>query len=218
MTTEIPLISEDPGAKSFYRACGYADAAHRGQVDKAGEPYFFHVFRVGASLVPDWSAARVGVLHDVLEDCPQIRPVELRSLLAGNGEMQALLLLSRGKFQTYDEYIRRLADVPLARKVKLADLADTMRPERMAAAERAGHNMSRLVYRYGKAQHWLRKAEAGLPFGPRPGCGDCDDWYGCTMNCGEAPARCGRMGKREGEAHRRRAQPTARVKGSSSGR
>lgn len=51
------------------RAIEIAVEAHAGQVDKAGAPYILHPLRVMLSL--DGEEDRiVGVLHDVIEDCP----------------------------------------------------------------------------------------------------------------------------------------------------
>jgi len=65
MARPAPAISETVVA----RARAIAEAAHAGQVDKAGAPYFAHPARVAASL--DEPIARCAAfLHDVVEDCP----------------------------------------------------------------------------------------------------------------------------------------------------
>ncbi len=51
------------------RAIAIAIEAHRGQYDKAGAPYVLHPLRVMLSLGSNVERI-VGVLHDVVEDCP----------------------------------------------------------------------------------------------------------------------------------------------------
>src|SRR5690242_11283204 len=68
--SEMAAAVEQPELTDrFLHALELAVEAHRHQTDKAGEPYAWHVIRVGASLLPDEEAAVVGLLHDVLEDC-----------------------------------------------------------------------------------------------------------------------------------------------------
>lgn len=43
-------------------------AAHRGQVDKAGQPYITHPARVAARVAGDENAVAAAWLHDVVED------------------------------------------------------------------------------------------------------------------------------------------------------
>ena len=51
------------------RAIEIAVAAHAGQTDKVGAPYILHPLRVMQSLTTE-EARIVGVLHVVVEDCP----------------------------------------------------------------------------------------------------------------------------------------------------
>lgn len=174
-----PVLDTDD-ALTFWRAADFASEAHAGQVDKGGEPYFFHVFRVGVSLLPNWAAARVGVCHDILEDCPEVKLSELLGVMQSPEEERAVLLLRRAPRQIYEEYIRAIFIDKLARRVKIADLKDNMDPRRHERARNAGHNIDRLLRRYAWASYYL-----GTGRGPKAGCSDCDD-YGCTMNCGPA--------------------------------
>lgn len=144
-----------PPEEVLLNAIQSAARAHQGQVDKAGEPYLWHVLRVGISLLPDLDAAVVGVLHDVLEDCPWTVE-ELRATGQTDPLIEALIVLSRKPGSTYSGYIAMVGAVPLARKVKLADLEDNLRPDRLAAAAAAGHDMAPLVKRYHDAQAYLR--------------------------------------------------------------
>jgi len=50
------------------KAIAIAVKLHTGMIDQAGVPYILHPLRVMSALSGD--AAIVGVLHDVVEDCP----------------------------------------------------------------------------------------------------------------------------------------------------
>lgn len=100
-----------------------AAAAHRGQVDKAGAPYILHPMRVMLAGQTDEERI-VGVLHDVLEDTDvsfsQVY-VTVGAKIAG-----AISALTRVRGEPYFDFIARVAQVPLARQVKLYDLADNL--------------------------------------------------------------------------------------------
>lgn len=53
------------------KAIKIAQKAHRGQTDKFGTPYIRHVIRV-MEYGKTYDEKIVGVLHDVIEDCPEI--------------------------------------------------------------------------------------------------------------------------------------------------
>ncbi len=105
-----------------------ASQAHRGQVDKGGEPYILHVLRVMLRQNED-AARRVGVLHDVLEDT-SVTLSDLKSAGYSEQVRAAVDCLTRRRGETYEAMIERVATNPLARQVKLADLADNLDPQR----------------------------------------------------------------------------------------
>ncbi len=133
---------------------------HRGQLDKAGEPYICHCGAVGFCLLPDWNAACLGILHDILEDSPNgpgddALAAEALSALGGHPRLlHTLRLLARGD-QNYDTYIERIAEDPLAIKVKIADLRNNLDPGRLRRATEHGHNMLPRIARYTKALRFL---------------------------------------------------------------
>ncbi len=134
-------------------AINLATQIHAGQLDLGGEQYIYHPLRVGIATLPDITAALAGILHDAIEDGPpdtyliiaQIMPPEVQALVS---------LLTRGPGDTYEAYIERISSDPIATKVKLADLADNLRPERLAAARTAkgAFKVDKLIRRYEKAQ------------------------------------------------------------------
>ena len=154
----------------FREALRFATVAHAMQLDKGGELYICHCARVGVSLLPDVDAAVVGVLHDVLEDTAiQVSELELflATLFPGIHPaacLLALCLLRHHKDDPYEEYIAALAKNPLARRVKLADLEDNLRMDRLRRALNEGTTLETLYFlrrRYRRAQKVLQRIEAG---------------------------------------------------------
>ncbi len=109
---------------SLEDALALAAVAHKGQFDKAGQPYIFHPIRLMLS-VPDEPARIVALLHDVVEDTP-VTMDELRALGYAEEILAALDCVTRRETETYEEFIERVVPNPLARRVKLADLKDNM--------------------------------------------------------------------------------------------
>jgi (p)ppGpp synthase/HD superfamily hydrolase len=105
--------------------------AHRGQVDKVGQPYALHVLRVMFRLESEQERV-VAVLHDVIEDTGYT-PGDLRKLGYPEEVLAALDCLTRRSTETYEQFIERAAANPLARRVKLADLEDNMDMRRLPA-------------------------------------------------------------------------------------
>jgi hypothetical protein len=170
------------------RAIDLAIKAHAGQLDKGGAPYIWHVLRVGFSLLPDVDACIAGILHDVFEDS---ETPDAEVLLAVNGDtdiFQAVCALTRGPNEEYEAYIGRAARLPMARKVKLADLNDNMNPERQAWALARGVDLGKME---SLQLRYIRAREVLLTLDPPEAlkCGDCMLIRGrsvCTMNCGPA--------------------------------
>lgn len=115
---------------SLEDAIALAVSAHRGQRDKVGQPYILHSLRV--MLCCDTEAARItAVLHDVVEDTPHTL-TELRTLGYAEEVLQALDCLTRRAGESYEAFIQRVKGNALARRVKLADLADNMDIRRLS--------------------------------------------------------------------------------------
>ncbi len=65
------------------------------------------------------------VLHDVVEDTPYTCD-DLRQLGFSESLVETVDKLTRRSDETYEAFIQRLQNDPIARDVKLADLADNM--------------------------------------------------------------------------------------------
>ena len=103
------------------RAMNIAYEAHKEQVDKSGIPYIYHPIHL-AEQMQNESAVCVALLHDVAEDT-DITLDDLRREGFGKEIMDALELMTHDETVPYMEYIRRVADNPVAKEVKLVDLA-----------------------------------------------------------------------------------------------
>jgi len=140
--------------------------AHRGQKEEStGDDYILHVERVVALTAGGADAKAVAWLHDVVEDCDLFGndPDDLLRVMFSAPVVEAVLELTRGwhvaTAEPYADYIEhiRLSGNDLALKVKLADLADHLRP----------NCPERLRKRYERAWQaltgtpWVQVQEAG---------------------------------------------------------
>lgn len=130
-----------------------ARRAHAGQYDKAGQPYLEHVRRVSRYVDPsDPHAVAAAWLHDTLEDSP-ITTDELVAEGIPAEVIEAVELLTRTPGQPSSDYYAKIRAHPLARQVKLADLADNTDPERLALLPEP--QRTRLITKYTHAYHAL---------------------------------------------------------------
>ncbi len=109
--------------KLTQKAMQIAYYAHHGQFDCNGMPYVFHPVHLAEQMDDEYSCC-VALLHDVVEDTS----VTLEELSKDFPLMviEALKLLTHEKGTDYFDYVRRIKDNPLAKKVKLADLEHNM--------------------------------------------------------------------------------------------
>jgi (p)ppGpp synthase/HD superfamily hydrolase len=107
-------------------AIALACHAHRGQryPSPEREPYIQHPLRVMLA-VQGFRTQMVAVLHDVLEDTA-VTVEKLREIGLPEEVVTAVLALTHSAASTYEDYVEQVARNPLARVVKLADLADNL--------------------------------------------------------------------------------------------
>lgn len=101
-----------------------AESAHRGQVDKAGEPYINHPLKV-ASMFEDDVHYIIGILHDVIEDS-DITLEELENYGFSAEIITALGDITKHDGEDYHAYFRRVKSNPLALEVKIQDIKHNM--------------------------------------------------------------------------------------------
>ncbi len=107
------------------KALQIAAKAHEGQKDKEGLPYILHPLRVMGH-VEGSDAQIVAVLHDVVEDTA-VTLDDLRAAGFGETVLAAVACVTHRKDQPYADYVIGCKDNPVARQVKLGDLADNCR-------------------------------------------------------------------------------------------
>lgn len=95
--------------------------AHKNQVDKSGIPYIFHPIHL-AEQMQNEETTIVALLHDVVEDSSYTFE-DLESMGFSERILTAVKLLTREPGVPYMEYIAKIKENPIARTVKLADLA-----------------------------------------------------------------------------------------------
>jgi (p)ppGpp synthase/HD superfamily hydrolase len=128
-------------------AIALAVEAHRGQRDKSGQPYILHPLRVMLRLEGE-PARMAAILHDVVEDTPYTLE-RLREMGYPPAVLAAVERLTRRSGETYEAFIERVSEDPLAARVKLADLEDNLDVRRLDAV--GGKDVERLN-RYLKAR------------------------------------------------------------------
>lgn len=95
--------------------------AHKEQKDKSGLPYVFHPFHLAEQMTDEITTC-VALLHDVVEDTDMT--FEKLSELGFTTEIiDALKLLTHDDSVPYMDYVKEIAKNPVAKAVKLADLA-----------------------------------------------------------------------------------------------
>lgn len=122
-----------------------ATLAHAHQVDKAGRPYIEHVARVAAAVADDPATEAVAWLHDVFEDSPEHRAAA-SAILEAYGLVPDLEALTYHRGQPKAVYYAEIRKRPIARRVKLADIADNGSEERLALLDEATSARLRLKY------------------------------------------------------------------------
>lgn len=141
----------------------FARTLHKGQVDKAGAPYWRHLERVAHRLMerfPDATKAQfqAALLHDAIEDAGATAD-DLRAAGVEEEAIAAIQLVSRNLNPegSYLDWIGRIAASGnlTAIRVKLADNLDNSDPARVAAIA-AGPRM--VAEKYAPARAILERA------------------------------------------------------------
>ena len=121
--------------KVFETALLIAAEAHQGQVDKSGMPYILHPIAV-SSKVDTLELKTIAILHDTIEDT-SVTAEYLVEKGIPEEIVDIVVLLSKPESEEYESYLRRVKVNPLAKAVKLADLAHNTSPERASGLNEA---------------------------------------------------------------------------------
>ncbi len=103
------------------KAMKIAFAVHKEQTDKSGLPYILHPIHL-AEQMKDEASTCVALLHDTVED-GDITLSYLSEQGFTDEIVNAVSLLTHDKAIPYMDHIRSIKDDPIAKAVKLADLA-----------------------------------------------------------------------------------------------
>lgn len=130
------------------KAMCLAYRAHHGQLDYNGVPYIFHPFHLAESMDDEISCC-VALLHDTvedtfvtLEDLKETFPREVTD---------AVKLLTHEDGVDYFDYVRSIKDNPIAKKVKLADLAHNSDQSRCVGSDLSEEKKQQWKEKYEKA-------------------------------------------------------------------
>ena len=135
------------------KAMKLAYEAHHGQLDKGGIPYIFHPIHLAEQMTDEYTTC-VALLHDTVEDT-HVTLEQLAAIFPAP-VVEAVALMTHSKDTDYETYVTAIRDNPIARSVKLADLAHNMDASRLPdtpenAAARAHRNE-----KYSKALQILK--------------------------------------------------------------
>ena len=118
-------------------ACTILFQAHKDDLDKGGYPYVFHPFYL-ATQMEDETSTCVALLHDVIEDHGDVYSfADLERAGFPASVLDALRLLTHADGVAYMDYVKALAENPIARKVKLADLKHNLDSRRLSGQKPA---------------------------------------------------------------------------------
>ncbi|MDD6228427.1 MAG: hypothetical protein PUA94_05290 [Bacteroidales bacterium] len=126
-----------------------AARAHYGQKDKAGKDYIEHPQRV-ADKCDNPKERIVALLHDTIEDS-DITPEYLADTGFPEEIIEAILSVTKREGEAYEDFVRRAAQNPIGRQVKLHDLEDNldiMRLEELTEKDLVRINKYIRAYRY----------------------------------------------------------------------
>lgn len=137
-------------AGNLEAAIAIAAFEHAGQTDKGGQPYILHPIRVMLAMSTDEDRI-VAVLHDIVEDT-EVTLAKIGDEFGGNvaGAVDAL---TKRHGESYSAYLARVGANPIARRVKMADLADNCNLKRLGR-EPTAEDAKRLA-RYQDATGYL---------------------------------------------------------------
>lgn len=134
------------------KAARIAYKAHHGQYDVCGMPYVFHPFHVAEQMTDEYTTC-VALLHDVVEDTD----VTFEDLEGEFPEevIEALRLMTHEKGVDYYDYVRAIKGNPIAKAVKMADVAHNSDETRNAMSDASDEKRARWREKYTRAREIL---------------------------------------------------------------
>ena len=126
--------------------------AHHGQLDYNGIPYIFHPIHLAEQMDDEFSCC-VALLHDVVEDT-QVTLDELKAVFPKE-VTDAITLMTHNDDTDYFDYVRAIKGNPIARKVKLADIAHNSDQSRCIGSDLTEERKEKWRVKYEKAKRIL---------------------------------------------------------------
>jgi (p)ppGpp synthase/HD superfamily hydrolase len=130
---------------------------HLMSVDKGGMPYIFHPIAVAEMMGSDEYAICVALLHDIVEDTPMTIH-QLSCMHFPTEIVEAVDAITRRTGEKYMDYLVRVKDNQLARKVKLGDLQHNSDLGRLRSIDKEALSLQK---RYKKALIFLTDDQNG---------------------------------------------------------
>lgn len=116
----------------------FLERKFKDKYDKGGNPYALHLFSVKKRFTDkygsrDCDCVVACVLHDILEDTDTTEQELLDVECVTERAVELVKILTRQKDETYMAYIRRVAVVEAARRIKICDLESNMDITRLSS-------------------------------------------------------------------------------------
>ncbi len=134
------------------KAMKLAYEAHHGQLDYNGMPYVFHPYHLAEQMTDEITTC-VALLHDLVEDTDWT--IEQLAEEFPPEVTQAVALLTHDESVDYFEYVRPIKDNPVAKAVKLADLAHNSDEMRCIGCDIPEETLVRWREKYSRAKEIL---------------------------------------------------------------
>ena len=134
------------------KAMKIAYNAHQGQLDYNGVPYIYHPMHL-AEQMDDEISCCVALLHDTVEDT-SVSLEDLRKEFPAS-VTDAVALLTHEDGTDYFDYVRAIKANPVAKKVKLADLAHNSDQSRCIGSDLTQEKLEYWNNKYRKAKEIL---------------------------------------------------------------
>jgi len=131
---------------SLDKAIAFAVHHHTKQKDKGGNSYILHVLRVMLQMNSEDDMI-VAVLHDVVEDTP-VTLDDLRALGCTEAQLMAIDALTKKEGQTPEQYLALVKQSVVARRVKIADVHDNMKLNRLKNRHNLGEKDFQRIQKY----------------------------------------------------------------------
>lgn len=138
------------------KALRFAYNAHHGQLDYNGIPYIFHPLHLAEQMEDEISCC-AALLHDVVEDTA-VTMEELAGEFPAE-VVEVVKLLTHPGDVPYFDYVNTIKTHPIAKKVKLADIAHNSDQTRCVGSGLTEEQLSYWKEKYAKATAILTEGD-----------------------------------------------------------